>query len=66
MTQGERLSARRCRNACLLDVATVYGDDQVELRRLLRAARIWLVMPELVVDLLGQTSAGREGENPYS
>jgi hypothetical protein len=30
---------------CLLrTLESVYGDDQVELRRLLRAARIWLAM----------------------
>jgi hypothetical protein len=42
MAWDERSCARRCRNVWLLDVWIVYGNDHVELRRLLRESRNWL------------------------
>ncbi len=42
MAWDERSCARRCRNVWLLDVRIVYGNDHVELRRLLRESRNWL------------------------
>jgi hypothetical protein len=42
MAWDERSCARRCRNIWLLDVRIVYGNDHVELRRLLRESRNWL------------------------
>jgi len=49
VTRAARTPARRCRNVCLLDVATVYGDDLVELRPLLRSRNSvnWLVVVDL-------------------
>src|SRR5581483_8967567 len=39
MARVKRGRARRCQKACLLGVVTVYGDDRVELRGLLRIRR---------------------------
>jgi hypothetical protein len=47
MAWDERSCARRCRNVWLLDVRIVYGNDHVELRRLLRESRNWLVIGDL-------------------
>jgi putative ABC transport system substrate-binding protein len=40
MAWDERSCARRCRNVWLLDVRIVYGNDHVELRRLLRESSV--------------------------
>jgi hypothetical protein len=47
MAWDERSCARRCRNVWLLDVWIVYGNDHVELRRLLRESRNWVVIGDL-------------------
>ena len=47
MAWDERSCARRYRNVWLLDVRIVYGNDHVELRRLLRESRNWLVIGDL-------------------
>ena len=49
MTRAARTPARRCCNVWLLDVATAYGDDLVELRPLLRLRNSvnWLVTGDL-------------------
>jgi len=47
MPLDERSCARRCRNVWLLDVWIVYGNDHVELRRLIRESRNWVVIGDL-------------------
>jgi hypothetical protein len=47
MAWDERSCARRYRNVWLLDVRIVYGNDHVELRRLLRESRNWQVIGDL-------------------
>ena len=47
MAWDERSCARRCHNVWLLDVWIAYGNDHVELRRLLRESRNWLVIGDL-------------------
>ena len=47
MAWAERSCARRRGNVWLLDGRIVYGNDHVELRRLLRESRNWLVIGDL-------------------
>jgi hypothetical protein len=47
VTRAERSPVRRRRNACLLDVAIVFGDDHVELRCHCAKTRNWPVSGDL-------------------
>jgi hypothetical protein len=54
MAWDERSCARRRGNVWLLDGRIVYGNDHVELRRLLRESKNRLVIGDLALSGLGQ------------